>query len=358
MHDLTVIGNNIKLELTRAKVVTPSDYSLENAMKSAYLILQEIVDRNKRPALEVCTADSINNALLDMAIQGLSPAKKQCYFIIYGTQLQMQRSYMGAQAVAKRVDPRISDIRAEVIYEDDQFDYVIVNGKKLVKLHTQSIKSIMKNAIIGAYAVAVDDGESPLHTEIMTYEEIKQAWKQSKMNTVLASGTVNADSTHGKFSGEMAKKTVINRICKKIINTSTDATLLESVEKTDEEADFVQAEVTRNQARIPLDFKPSEPAQAPDPEKAIRQAPPEPIENPYCSMDQRRKIIDLENAANRGKEASIANISGFIGRQITSTKELTTDEAANYIEALTLESDMIRQAEEPGMQDAPAWGAD
>lgn len=358
-NDLTVIGQNIKLELTQSKVVTPADYSLENAMKSAYLILQETVDRNKRPALEVCTPNSIHNALLDMAVQGLSPAKKQCYFIVYGQQLQMQRSYMGAQAVAKRVDPRIADIRAEIIYEDDQFDYAIVNGKKLVKLHTQSLKSIMKNAIIGAYAVAVDDGETPLHTEIMTFEEIKQAWKQSKMNTVLASGTINADSTHGKFSGEMAKKTVINRLCKKIINTSTDATLLESVEQTDEEADFVQAEVNRNQARIPLDFKPSEPAQAPDPEKAIRKAaPPEPTENPFCTMDQRRKIIDLENVANRGKDASIANISGFVGREITSTKELTAAEAANYIETLTLESDMIRQAEEPGMQDAPAWGAD
>ncbi len=353
-NDLTVIGQNIKLELTQSKVVTPADYSLENAMKSAYLILQETVDRNKRPALEVCTPNSIHNALLDMAVQGLSPAKKQCYFIVYGTQLQMQRSYMGAQAVAKRVDPRIKDIRAEVVYEGDTFDFAIVNGQKLVKTHQQSFNSIMKDKLIGAYAVAVDDKENCIGTEVMTMDEIKQAWKQSKMSTVLASGTINADSTHGKFSGEMAKKTVLNRLCKKIINTSTDATLLESVEKTDEESDYIQAEVNRNQAKIALDFEPEPPKQA----EPIAPPEPEPTGPEMCSMDQRRRIIELENAANRGKDASIQNISGFIGREISSTKDLTAIEAANYIEALTLESDMIRQTEEPGMQGAPSWGAD
>jgi len=351
-NDLTVIGQNIKLELTQSKVVTPADYSLENAMKSAYLILQETVDRNKRPALEVCTPNSIHNALLDMAVQGLSPAKKQCYFIVYGSQLQMQRSYMGAQAVAKRVDPRIKDIRAAVIYENDQLTTSIINAKRVFGSHTQDIKSILKDAIIGAYAVAVDENENQIYTELMTMDEIKQAWKQSKMNTVLASGTINADSTHGKFSGEMAKKTVLNRLCKKIINTSTDATLLESVEKTDEESDYIQAEVSRNQAKIALDFEPEPPKQA----EPSAPPKPEPTGPEMCSMDQRRRIIELENAANRGKDASIKNISGFIGREITSTKELTAAEAANYIEALTLESDMIRQTEEPGMQGAPSWG--
>jgi recombination protein RecT len=37
--------------------------------------------------LQACTRDSIANALLDMAVQGLNPAKKQGYFIAYGKQL-------------------------------------------------------------------------------------------------------------------------------------------------------------------------------------------------------------------------------------------------------------------------------
>jgi recombination protein RecT len=60
----------------------------------------------------------------------------------------------------------------------------------------------------------------------MTEKEIKQAWKQSKMNPVNAEGKIKIDSTHDKFTGEMAKKTVINRACKYIVNTSDDSNLV------------------------------------------------------------------------------------------------------------------------------------
>ena len=46
----------------------PANYSPENAMKSAWLTLQSTTDRNNRPALEVCTKDSIANSLLDMLV--------------------------------------------------------------------------------------------------------------------------------------------------------------------------------------------------------------------------------------------------------------------------------------------------
>ena len=65
----------------------PGDYSAANALKSAWLILQSTLDRDKKPVLTSCTRDSIANALFDMIVQGLSPAKDQCYFIAYGNQL-------------------------------------------------------------------------------------------------------------------------------------------------------------------------------------------------------------------------------------------------------------------------------
>jgi recombination protein RecT len=58
----------------------PANYSYSNALKSAYLILSETVDREKKPVLQRCSQASIINTLLDMTIQGLSSAKKQCYF--------------------------------------------------------------------------------------------------------------------------------------------------------------------------------------------------------------------------------------------------------------------------------------
>lgn len=83
-------------------MVLPKDYSVENHMKSAWLILQATTDRSGQQALAVCTKESIANALLDMVLQGLAVSKKQGYFIVYGNKLEFQRSYFGTVALAKR----------------------------------------------------------------------------------------------------------------------------------------------------------------------------------------------------------------------------------------------------------------
>ena len=213
----------------------PANYSAENAMKSAWLILQNTIDRDKRPVLEVCTKDSIANSLLDMVVQGLNPAKKQGYFIAYGRQLVFQRSYHGTMAVAKMVEPTIQEIVAEVVYEGDVFKYRINRGKKEVTEHEQSLENVDSKKIKAAYCIVINHDGEIIKTDIMTIEEIKQAWKQSQMNPVDEHGKVKPGSTHGKFSADMAKKTVINRTCKPIINTSSDNHLFQqSVNRTEE----------------------------------------------------------------------------------------------------------------------------
>ena len=78
----------------------------------------------------------------------------------------------------------------------------------------------------------------------MTIDEIKQAWRQSKMNPLDDNGNIKAGSTHGKFTGEMALKTVINRTCKAIINSSSDnALLLERINRAEDLADRADAEM-------------------------------------------------------------------------------------------------------------------
>lgn len=57
----------------KGDLVIPKNYSTENTLKSAWLILQGIQDKDKRPALEVYSQDSVANSLLDMVVQGLNP---------------------------------------------------------------------------------------------------------------------------------------------------------------------------------------------------------------------------------------------------------------------------------------------
>lgn len=221
-----VVAAKVKQFQENKEIHFPANYSPENAMKSAWLILQTVKtgkNNGYKPALEVCTKDSIANSLLDMVVQGLNPAKKQCYFLVYGNQLVCQRSYFGTMAVTKRVTGAKS-IEAAVIYEGDQVDYEMVNGKITNLVHKQQFGNINKDKILGAYCTIIMADESS-YTELMTIDELRKAWSKAQFwkedQTVEQKGT-----THEEFRQEMAKKTVINRACKKYLNSSDDGSLV------------------------------------------------------------------------------------------------------------------------------------
>ncbi|MFB5483284.1 recombinase RecT [Enterococcus avium] len=261
----------------------PSGYASANALKSAFFELQEVQDRNKKPALEVCTKDSIANTLLDMVVQGLSPAKKQCYFIVYGNKLQLNRSYFGTQAVLKRLS-NVKDIWANVIYKGDTFDIEIINGRETLKEHKTAFEN-RDNEIIGAYCIIEKtDGERVLTT--MTKKEIDKSWSKAKTKNV-----------QNDFPQEMAKRTVINRAAKAFVNTSDDSDLLiEAINNTTaneyqddnerKEAEIID-EIDQNANSEVLDPKPAEAIEEPKVDEAQEQPPfiePDPQEDvdPYA----------------------------------------------------------------------------
>lgn len=188
----------------------PENYNYTNELMSAMLILQDTVDMNKKPVLQSCSRASIENALINMVTDGLSMRKKQCYPVAYAGKLSCQPSVYGATCVARRYG--LLDIEAEVIYEGDTFNYTIVNGKKTITEHIQEIGNIDNDKIKGAYAIAfLKDGTSKV--EIMTIGQIKTAWKQG------FGYKENGNGVHQKFTDQMAKKTVKNRLLKSINNT-------------------------------------------------------------------------------------------------------------------------------------------
>lgn len=213
----------------------PADYNLANALTGAYLVLKETTDKNGKPILEICSQASIANSLMDMATLGLSVQKKQGYFIAYGGKCQFQRSYFGNITIARRFG--LKDIHAEVIYEGDNFVYHIEDGNKVLDKHEQSITNIDNDKIIGAYAVVImQDGTKML--EVMNMKQIKQSWQQGY-------GYKEGSGTHSKFADQMAKKTVINRALKQIINTHGDVFVQEADEHTEDinPADKIAADV-------------------------------------------------------------------------------------------------------------------
>ena len=220
-------------------MILPKNYSVENHMKSAWLALQEVEDKEHHKALQICTKESIANSLLDMVLQGLSVSKKQGYFIVYGNKLIFQRSYFGTIALAKRAGGMVSEPVANVIYDGDDFQYEIdpKTAKLAIVKHSQKLENIDNSKIKGAYAlVTLADGTTQV--TIMSMQQIRAAWEQG--------ATKGNSPAHKNFAEEMAKKTVIGRACKAIINSSDDAWLYDGKE---DDADSDKASIQRDAAQ-------------------------------------------------------------------------------------------------------------
>ena len=209
----------------------PNNYSVGNALKSAYLILQETQTSGKKPVLQVCTQESIANSLLDMATQGLNPSKDQCYFIAYGNKLTMERGYLGTIALTKRIKG-VKDVKGYAVYKDDKFElgFDILTGKQKILEFCPGLNRDPKN-LVGAFALILGDNEI-LHTEYMDINQIHKAWEQGSMK--------GNSGAHKNFPDQMAIKTVINRACKFYVSTSDDSDKIaefmnKSVEDTDRE---------------------------------------------------------------------------------------------------------------------------
>lgn len=212
----------------------PKNYNASNALNAAFLELQKVQDRNHRPALEVCSHDSIVKSLLDMTLQGLSPAKDQCYFIVYGKELQMQRSYFGTVAAVKRLDG-VKKVRAEVVHEKDDFEIGANEDMELVVKRFVPKFENQDNQIIGAFAMIKTDEDTDF--TVMTKKEIDQSWAQTRQKN---------NKVQQNFSQEMAKRTVLNRAAKMFINTSDDSDLLTGAinDTTSNEYDDERRDVT------------------------------------------------------------------------------------------------------------------
>lgn len=243
-----IVFNKVVDLQARGAIDFPNNYSVGNALKSAYLMLQQATTRDKKPVLQACTQESIANSLLDMVVQGLNPTKQQCYFIPYGNQLTLSRSYLGTIALTKRLKG-VKDVVAYPIYKNDKLDigFDILTGKTKINEFKPALEHKAQD-LIGALGIIVGENEI-LYLEYMNMEQIRNAWNQ---------GTMKGNSpAHKNFPDQMAIKTVINRVCKKYVNAADDSDKIadlisKSAEEVDNELEIEMAE-NANVKELPLD---------------------------------------------------------------------------------------------------------
>ena len=204
----TLVLNRVD-EMCKVGFTMPKDYNYVNAVKATMLKLQEVKDKNGKPALEVCTPSSIQSALFAMVVKGLDVSKNQAYLVCYGQQLQLQESYFGKVLQVKRIFPEWEP-RPNIVHEGDTFKYTVnpETGRRELVEHTQSLENLDKPILGGYIYLPCADGGKDLY--IMTIKQIIAAWNKSR----------SGGATAKQFPEKMAMKTLVNSGCTMVINST------------------------------------------------------------------------------------------------------------------------------------------
>lgn len=176
----------------------PVDFNKARFVQNAVALLNDNKDLAKYGA------NQIKLGLLKGAYLGLDFMSKECYLIPYGSQLQFMPSYIGCEKLVIKYSVRpVKNIYAKVVREGDDFEERIVEGQPTIEFHP---KAFNDGKIIGAFAVCLFKDGGMIY-DTMSLKSIEQTRKASKMS---------GGATWTNYYEEMAKKTVLHRLCKHI----------------------------------------------------------------------------------------------------------------------------------------------
>ena len=179
--------------------------SLPKHIQVDRLIRIVLTQLTKNPRLQDCTQGSLIGGILQSALLGLEPDGVDGALIPYNNhgmmEAQFQPMYQGLIKLA-HMSEQIKILYGEVVHENDKFE--IKKGLHPDLIHVPAMED--RGKIIGAYAVynLVNGGAD---FEYMTLSEIEKVRAVSK---------ARKDSPWIHWWGEMAKKTVIKRLAKRI----------------------------------------------------------------------------------------------------------------------------------------------
>ncbi len=131
----------------------------------------------RTPKLRDCSVVSFTKALLDLSSFGLEPDGRRAHLIPYGTDVQLVIDYKGLAELVRRSGD-VSYIHADVVGENDLFDYQFGTGAKLV--HKPKLNG--RGKIYCAYSfVRLKDGSEDF--DVMDIVEIDKIKQRSKAYT-------------------------------------------------------------------------------------------------------------------------------------------------------------------------------
>lgn len=192
-------SNQLSDKLIAVESALPKDFNRERFVQNCLTVM------NEKPELAKINRAELVQGLVKAAYLGLDFMNKECYLIPYGGSVQFQTDYKGECKFVKRYAIRpIKDIYAKVVRKGDSFEEKIVDGLPSIDFKPVPFSD---EEIVGAFAVVLyKDGG--MEYEVMSTKDI---------NNVRNSYSKAGNSKAWKNSwDEMAKKTVLRRLCKHI----------------------------------------------------------------------------------------------------------------------------------------------
>lgn len=186
-------------KLVSVEAALPKDFNRERFVQNCLSVM------NEKPELAKINKAELVQGLCKAAYLGLDFMSKECYLIPYGNSVQFQTDYKGEKKFVKNYSIRpIQEIYAKIVREGDTFREKIIDGRPSIDFEPLPFNG---NEIVGAFAVVLyKDGG--MEYEVMTTKDI---------NSVRNNYSKVSNSKAWKSSwDEMAKKTVLRRLCKHI----------------------------------------------------------------------------------------------------------------------------------------------
>lgn len=203
-------------------IIKESGLSLSWEKEKAYAIMA-ISDN---PKLQNCTPASIQKAVYNVALTGLSlnPKMAHCYLIPRAGKAVLDISYQGLiYLMTNALD--VNRIHSDVIYENDFFEYF--TDETGTKLKHQPKLFSERGKKLGAYAIAWLNKSNQAIAVVLNKKEIEAIKATSQ--------SANSDySPWNNFEDEMWKKTVIRRLWKMIPKTERIEQAVEGISVMDE----------------------------------------------------------------------------------------------------------------------------
>lgn len=239
-HPLVAMKGYIDQRVGELQFALPPHISPDRFTRVVMTALQQ------KPDLLKCTRQSLWNACLRAAQDGLLPDGREGAIAPYGESTNGKRSaeiatWMPMIEGLRKKARNSGDIRdwyVEIVYAGDEFDYQKGDSPRLYHKPvppSQRIKGVGINGIVAAYSIAVYPDGTKSAPEVMWVEEIEAIRSKSKAQKGPWSDPV--------FYSEMAKKTVARRHYKSLPHSSD----LDDIMQRDDEAFGLQE---RGEAQI------------------------------------------------------------------------------------------------------------